>query len=111
MQRAVAAGVNAYIVLGLSSNRVRTAVDLAFINFRQTETLRTRADEAEAALRDRKQIERAKGIIMRQRGLDEAAAYDLMRNRAMHEAVRIADIARVINDATDLLTEVSDGNR
>ena len=109
MQRAIAAGINAYIVLGLSSNRVRTAVDLAFINFRQTETLRSKVVEAEAALRDRKLIERAKGIIMKQRQIDEDTAYALLRDRAMQQAVRIADVARMIIDATDMLTEASDG--
>ncbi|MGD8810993.1 MAG: ANTAR domain-containing protein, partial [Gammaproteobacteria bacterium] len=107
MQQAVAAGVNAYIVLGISGNRLRTAVDLAFVNFRQTETLRLKVIEAETALRDRKVIERAKGIIMQQRGVDEAAAYGLLRDRAMRQAVRIADVARMVNDASDMLTGVS----
>ena len=107
MQQAVAAGVNAYIVLGLSGNRLRTAIDLAFVNFRQTETLRLKVIEAETALRDRKIIERAKGIIMRQRGIDEATAYALMRDRAMRQAVRIADVARMVNDASEMLIGVS----
>ncbi len=107
MQQAVAAGVNAYIVLGLSSNRVRTAVDLAFVNFRQTETLRLKVIEVETALRDRKVIERAKGIIMQQRGIDEAAAYALLRDRAMRRALRIAEVARMVNDTNDMLTGVS----
>jgi response regulator NasT len=101
--------VNAYIVLGLSSNRVRTAVDLAFINFTQTETLRGKVAEAENALRERKLIERAKGIVMKQRQIDEDAAYALMRDRAMQQEMRIADVARTIVDATELLTEASDG--
>ena len=109
MQRAIAAGVNAYIVLGLSSNRVRTAVDLAFINFNQTETLRSKVAEAENALRERKLIERAKGIIMKQRQIDEDAAYALLRDRAMQQAMRIADVARMIIDATEMLTEASEG--
>jgi response regulator NasT len=109
MQRAIAVGVNAYIVLGLSSNRVRTAVDLAFINFTQTETLRGKVAEAENALRECKLIERAKGIVMKQRQIDEDAAYALMRDRAMQQAMRIADVARTIVDATELLTEASDG--
>ena len=109
MQSAIAAGVNAYIVLGLSSNRVRTGVDLAFINFTQTETLRGKVAEAANALRERKLIERAKGIIMKQRQIDEDAAYALLRDRAMQQAMRIAEVARMIIDATELLTEASDG--
>jgi two-component system, response regulator / RNA-binding antiterminator len=109
MQRAIATGVNAYIVLGLSSRRVRTAVDLAFVNFRQAEKRRNRAAEAEAALRDSALIERARDILMKQRDIDENTAYALLRDRAMQQGARIAEVARMIIDAADMLTEASDG--
>ncbi len=109
MQRAIAAGVNAFIVLGLSGRRVRTALDLAFINFRQAERRRDKAAAAEAALRDRALIERARDILMKQRQIDENTAYALLRDRAVQQGVRIADVARVIIDASDMLTEASDG--
>lgn len=103
MQTAIEAGVSAYVVVGLNGNRVRSAVDLAFANFNQTESLRSQVEKAQEALRDRKVIERAKGILMKQRAIDEEDAYRLMRDRAMSRAVRLVDVARMITDAAEML--------
>lgn len=100
---AVAAGVNAFVVVGVSGNRMRSAIDLAKANFTSTRGLREELDEARTALRDRKQIERAKGIIMKERGLDEAAAYTLLRTRAMQRGVRLAAIAEMVNEAAEVM--------
>lgn len=100
---AVAAGVNAFVVVGVSGNRMRSAIDLAKANFTNTRGLREELDEARTALRDRKQIERAKGIIMKERGLDEAAAYTLLRTRAMQRGVRLAVIAEMVNEAAEVM--------
>ena len=100
---AVAAGVNAFVVVGVSGNRMRSAIDLAKANFTNTRGLREELDEARAALRERKQIERAKGIIMKERGLDEAAAYTLLRTRAMQRGVRLAVIAEMVNEAAEVM--------
>lgn len=105
MQAAVAAGVNAYIVVGFNSNRVRSAIDLAFANFDESQRLRSRAAEAEEALRDRKIIERAKGTLMKQRKIDEAEAYALLRRRAMANGARLVDVARMINEAAEMLVQ------
>lgn len=100
---AVAAGVNAYVVVGVNGNRVRSAIDLAKANFTKTRGLREELDEARTALRERKQIERAKGIIMREKGLDEEAAYALLRNRAMQRGVRLAVVAEMVNEAAEVM--------
>ena len=103
MERAIQAGVNAYVVTGLSGNRIRSAIDLAVANFAQTEALRSEAAAARQALDDRKIIERAKGILMKQRNLDEPSAYRLLRERAMSRAERLVEVARAINDAAEVL--------
>jgi response regulator NasT len=105
MQAAIAAGVNAYIVVGLSGNRVRSAIDLAFANFNESQRLRSRAAEAEEALRNRKIIERAKGTLMKQRKIDEAEAYALLRRRAMANGARLVDVAKMINEAAEMLVQ------
>lgn len=100
---AVAVGVNAFVVVGVSGNRMRSAIDLAKANFTNTRGLREELDEARSALRDRKQIERAKGIIMKERGLDEEAAYGLLRSRAMQRGVRLVAIAEMVNEAAEVM--------
>ena len=54
-------------------------------------------------LADRKLIERAKGILMSMKGLSEDEAYKQLRKKAMNEKRKIADIARAIVTAADLL--------
>lgn len=100
---AVAAGVNAYVVVGVDGNRMRSAIDLAKANYSNTTVLREELDEAREALKERKMIERAKGIIMKQKGIDEAAAYDLLRKRSMLDGQRLIDVARVITQAADVM--------
>lgn len=105
MERSIAAGVNAYIVVGLNGNRIRSAVDLAVANFAQTQALRSEAAAARRALDDRKIIERAKGILMKQRKLDEDMAYRLLRERSMKRAQPMVDVARMVNDAAEMLVD------
>ena len=100
---AVATGVSAYLLVGLNGNRVRAGIDLAIANFSNVAYLRQELDEARAALEARKIIERAKGIVMRQKGLDEDSAYRLLRGRAMERGVRLAEIARMVTETEDLL--------
>jgi response regulator NasT len=103
IEAAVEAGVSAYIVDGLKKERVKPILDMAIIRFRAFAKLRGERDEAKRALGDRKLIDRAKGILMQQRGLDEPAAYDLMRRAAMAENRRMVEIAQSIVTAAGLL--------
>ena len=82
---------------------IRSAIDLAKANFSNTRGLREELDEARTALRERKIIERAKGIIMRERGLNEDDAYALLRNRAMQRGVRLIAIAEMVNEAAEVM--------
>lgn len=101
---AVAAGVNAYVLVGMNGNRIRAGIDLAIANFSNIAYLRQELDDARASLEARKVIERAKGIVMKQRRFDEDEAYRLLRSRAMERGVRLVEVARMITEAEDLLT-------
>ena len=48
-------------------------------------------------------IERAKGIIMRERALDEDAAYTLLRTRAMQRGVRLVAVAEMVVEAAEVM--------
>ncbi|MCB2099421.1 MAG: ANTAR domain-containing protein [Rhodobacterales bacterium] len=100
---AVEAGVNACVVVGVNGNRVRSAIDLAKANFSSHRGLREELDEARNALRERKLIERAKGIIMKERGLGEDEAYAFLRRRAMQRGQRLVTIAEMVNEAAELM--------
>ncbi len=103
LHAAVDAGVNAVVVVGVNGNRMKSAIDLASANFTNTRGLREELDEARTALRERKLIERAKGVIMRERGLSEEDAFALLRNRAMQRGVRLVVVAEMVNEAAEVM--------
>jgi two-component system, response regulator / RNA-binding antiterminator len=103
MQAAVDAGISAYVVDGLRPERVKAVIDVAIMRFNAYARLQRELSEARSELADRKVIERAKGILMRMRGLSEDEAYRQMRRTAMNEKRRLVDIAQSIVTAADLL--------
>jgi len=103
IRAAVDAGVSAYVVDGLKKARVKPIVDMAISRFEAFERLQRELAEARNELADRKIIDRAKGILMRSRNLSEEEAYALLRQAAMNEKRRIAEIARSLVTAAGLL--------
>jgi two-component system, response regulator / RNA-binding antiterminator len=103
IQAAVEAGVSAYVVDGLKKERVKAILDMAISRFNAFSRLTRELEEARTALEDRKLIDKAKAILMKSRGLDEAAAYALLRKTAMNQNRRIVDIAQSLVTAAGLL--------
>jgi two-component system, response regulator / RNA-binding antiterminator len=100
---AVDAGVGAYVVDGLRKERIKSVLDMAVSRFNAFIKLREELDQTKAALNERKVIERAKGILMKARGLSEETAYALLRKAAMNENRRVADVAQSVVTAAGLL--------
>lgn len=100
---AIEAGVSAYVVDGLERRRIRPIVEMAISRFHAHARLRSELAATKAALAERKTIDRAKGLLMKARGLSEEEAYALMRRTAMEKGRKVADIARALIDAAELL--------
>jgi response regulator NasT len=103
IEAAVEAGVSAYVVDGLKKERVKAILDMAISRFNAFARLSRELDEARSALEDRKIVEQAKGILMKNRGLGEAEAYALLRRTAMSQNRKIVDIAQSLITAAGLL--------
>ena len=99
---AVDAGVSAYVVDGLRKERVKSILELAVSRFRAFNRMREELDRTKQALEERKTVERAKGILMKQRGINEQEAYALLRKAAMNENRRLADVAQSVVTAAQL---------
>ena len=102
IQAAVDAGVSAYIVGGLKKERITSILDLCISRFNAFSRLQTELETAKGALEDRKVIDRAKGVLMRAKGLSEEGAYALLRKTAMNENKKIVDIAQSVVTAAEL---------
>lgn len=103
VRAAVAAGVSAYIVAGLSPERIRPILDVAMARFEHEQGLRQELATAKNELKDRKVIDRAKGLLMQRQGLSEKMAYDKLRKAAMDKGLRLGEVAQRMLDAADLL--------
>ncbi|AEQ52341.1 ANTAR domain-containing response regulator [Pelagibacterium halotolerans] len=103
IEAAVDAGVSAYVVDGLKKERVKPILDMAISRFNAFSRLRGELAAARSELEDRKTVEKAKGILMRTRGLSEDEAYGLLRKTAMNQNRKIAEIAQSLITAAGLL--------
>ena len=101
---AIEGGVSAYVVDGLSPRRLRPVLDAAIARFNMFGRLRNELEQTKRALEERKVIERAKGLLMKARGIDEEAAYALLRRTAMDQGRRVAEVAHALVTAADLLS-------
>jgi response regulator NasT len=91
------------VVAGLKPERLAPVLQVAIARFEQDIALRQELSQAQAQLSARKSIERAKGILMSEQGLDEDAAYKRMRRLAMDRGLPLAEVAERIIDAHALL--------
>lgn len=105
IEEAIDAGVSAYIVDGLKKERVKAILEMTVSRFKAFDRLRTELEETKSALKDRKVIEKAKGILMRSRDLSEDEAYGLLRKTAMGQGKRLADVAEGLVSSFELLKE------
>ncbi|MDK3017802.1 ANTAR domain-containing response regulator [Pseudodonghicola flavimaris] len=101
---AIEAGVSAYVVDGLKPQRVKPIMDAAIARFQMFQRMRTELAETKRALEERKVIDRAKGMLMRMKGIGEDEAYALLRKTAMDQNKRVADVAQALVTAAGLLS-------
>ena len=104
VSQAVQAGVSAYIIDGLNPHKVKPIMDVAIARFREYQALKKELKQTRDQLADRKIIDKAKGLVMKTRGLDEEQAYHAMRKMAMDKSKPIAEIAQNILSVMELLS-------
>lgn len=102
-QAAIAAGVSAYVVNGLKMDRIKPVLETAIARFGMIAKMQSELDAAKQALMDRKTIDRAKGLLIRARGISEDEAYTLLRKTAMDQGRKVIDVAAALVTAAELL--------
>ena len=100
---AVQAGVSAYVVGGLSGERIRPILETAIARFGIMSQMQSELDAAKQALAERKTIDRAKGLLIHAKGLTEEEAYQLLRKTAMDQGKRMIAVAQALVTASELL--------
>ena len=104
IRQAVKAGVSAYVVDGLSRDRVMPIVEVAVARFREFQNLRQELEETKTRLADRKIVEKAKGLLMKKKNMGEEQDYQFLRKTAMSSNLQLIEVARVLISLEDTLT-------
>lgn len=103
IRAAVKAGVAAYVVDGFDIARLKPIVDVAIARFDEHQTMKRELAAAGRKLSERKIIDKAKGILMKTRGMDEDAAYAALRTLAMEKSQPLAKVAANLVEMANLL--------
>jgi len=103
IRQAIRSGVTSYVVDGIAPERIRPIVQVALARFEEDQAMRHNLETARAQLTERKIIERAKGFVMRQKGVSEDEAYALLRNLAMSRRQKLAEVAHQLVGMAELL--------
>lgn len=100
---ATQAGVSAYVVGLIPSERLTPVINAAIARFEEFKNLRTELAVANTKLDERKIIERAKGLLMQQRNLNENDAYNMLRSMAMQKKIKLIDLSNQLVEAAKIL--------
>ncbi len=103
MEAAVEAGVSAYVVAGLQSERIKPVLQVALAQFKREQKLLDELSDTKSKLAERKVIERAKGLLMERQRFTEEQAYQKLRSMAMSKNLKLSEVAQRILDVEDLL--------
>jgi AmiR/NasT family two-component response regulator len=95
-------GVAAWIE-STTAEHVQGAIEVALRRYEETARLESKVEQLETALERRALIERAKGILMERHGIDERAAFDLLRDHARSQSRRVVDVAIAVAEGHALL--------
>ncbi|MBV5346214.1 MAG: ANTAR domain-containing protein [Rhodoferax sp.] len=104
IREAIRAGVSAYVVDGLDPKRIKPVIEVARARFAEHQALLQELASSNRKLSDRKQLDRAKGVLMKARGLDEDSAYHALRKLAMERGKTMADVAQDVLDMASLFS-------
>lgn len=103
IRRAMRAGVSSYVVDGLAPERLERLLRVATVHFEEFMALRRERDEAQRKLSERVTIDRAKGVLMKARGMDEDEAYHALRKLAMERGRKLVEVADEVLASAKLL--------
>lgn len=101
---AVLIGVNAFCVNGLVAERIKSLMELAFARYAYSTALQQDLIRSKNELNDRKTIEKAKGLLMERRQINERNAYDVIRRMSMAKGKPMREIAETILEYSEFLS-------
>ena len=103
IRKAIQAGVSAYVVDQINVERLQSVMHVAIARFEESQALHRELASTKAKLADRRDIDRAKGLLMEHHGMNETEAYQALRKLAMDRNITIGEVSRNLIAMADLL--------
>lgn len=103
ISKAIVTGASSFIVDGMESHRIKSIIDVGVARFNKCQTMKVKLTKTEQKLHERRDIDRAKGILMKRKNISEDEAYKLLRTIAMEKNQRIGEVANTVIQAAELL--------
>lgn len=107
MERALAAGVHAWVVQGYDARRLRPLVHLAQVRQRQEGQLRAQLADLGEKLEERKWLDKAKGVLMRSQKVSEDEAFKLLRSASMQGNRKVGQVSRQVIEAARIAEAIN----
>ena len=96
IQEAIKSGVSGYIVKGVDMERVKPIMSVAIARFREYQALKDELKQTKSELEQNKLIDKAKRLLMQQKGVTEQEAYEAIRKRSMDSNQKLYEVAETI---------------
>ena len=98
VEQARDAGALAYLVKPFQKSDLIPAIEMALGRYAELASLERDVGNLAERLEERKTIDRAKGVLMDQHGKTEQEAWRFLQQQAMHNRVKVHDVARRVVD-------------
>lgn len=105
INKVIKAGVSAYIVDGFEAKRVKVIVEIAIARFKEQQALKLELEKTKSKLEERKDIDRAKALLIKSQGYTEEQAYHALRKLAMERSLSIGEMAKNVLAMADFLNK------
>jgi len=102
IQEAIRSGVSGYIVKGVDMDRVNSIMNVSIARFREYQAVRDELRETRTALNDNKLMDKAKRLLIENKGVTEEAAYEAMRKLSMDSNQKMSEVAQSIVSVYEL---------
>ncbi len=103
IQKAIDAEVSAFVAEGFASQSLKSIIQVALARFEHVQALKSALEDARTQLQDRKQIDRAKAVLIKTQNFSEDEAYHTLRKLAMDRKITLGEMARNVIAMAELL--------
>ena len=110
IEKTIIAGADSCVVGSLTRERILSVIEVSIARNKisqqlemEVEELKREVESLENRLSDRKDVDRAKGLLMSSYMMEEADAYNALRKMAMDTGNKLGDVARNLISMSEIL--------